>query len=388
VARKPLLSVSDVVSPAWCEYAYQYNVLSQAHLALWQRPSSITTPEGNTLVPSYVALQQREQTLRSGAKLHDQLERALQPVRVEFRVQTPEEDWALLFLRLASGLHMLFTEGRTRELPVFGLVNGRPVRGVVDEVRCSEADRQSLVLSDTKTRYAPRLPSDADQLQARLQCMLYKRLLDGLWMGALGAPPSSMADPFATPVRLEALCVELQLDTQAPVSHAFADDLAEFLAGSGIPGMRGLVRAGPPTLAAIAGCVQRSVEAMLQARRTPTLARTLELVYARRPRDSGDGEQVIGTVCFDADPRLLQAYIERVFRLLSGARAPEGVSESVAYRCRNCAWRDDCEWREQRGREALEKARAARIARIASQDADDEHLWAQFDERLLTALSW
>ena len=46
------------------------------------------------------------------------------------------------------------------------------------------------------------------------------------------------------------------------------------------------------------------------------------------------------------------------------------------------------EARERRAREALEKARAARTARIAPKDADDEHLWAQFDERLLTALSW
>lgn len=372
VGRKRVLSVTDLVSPSWCEYAYLYNILAQSHLPLQQRPQSITTPQGNVLTPSWAQLQAREEVLARGVAVHDAIEREIQPVALTFRLAAPADEWALSLLQFAAGLYVARTRGCAREVPVVGYVHGRMVRGIVDELR---HDGCTLTLSDTKTRRSSRLPPEMDQLQARLQVMLYKRLVDGLCRGLTESETEHM-DPYAEPTSVETLCDTLQLDIDAPLSDVFQEDVAT------------MVRTTPTpwTTLDIRALSLRSVQALARKALGPSLkrsiARQLELVYVRR-----QSAKPLGVVRFHAEPKILQDYLARVFLLLQGTRTPEGVAVHATRRCDSCAWREGCEWREAQAAAALPERYQRQSPR---EKYSDEALWSEFGipEYELAHLQW
>ena len=316
-ARKGYLSVSDLVGPAWCEYNYQYGILSLSHLPPSQRPATITTEAGQTLAAAPQLVAQKETTLNAGKAVHTVLEREVAPVLVHVETETKEDSWALRLLNLwcdVQGLLQLKPgkgKGRgkesacVREVPVYGWIHGVLVMGVIDEIekrsielgapekqpaktwasqeewkkdqlrktspkkprpKSGEAKQQPIrtlasffgsqpeqqtdkqeatenpiqsspgwayFLSDTKTRIASWLPAEEDQFSARMQCMTYKRLFDGLLLGALSSSsgPSSPSfassaglDPNATPMDWARTFTALDLDPFLPLSTAFLRD--------------------------------------------------------------------------------------------------------------------------------------------------------------------
>lgn len=110
-SKKSHLSVTDLVSPSWCEYLFQYRTLGLAHLPIAQRPEKVITPQGALLVPDLAIVQQQEVTLASGKATHKALEDEAHPVRTEIRTTTEEDRWALRLLRLMTGLQALMDHG-------------------------------------------------------------------------------------------------------------------------------------------------------------------------------------------------------------------------------------------------------------------------------------
>lgn len=379
IERKRVLSVTDLVSPSWCEYAYLYNILAQSHLPLLQRPTSITTPQGNVLTPSWAQLVARDEILAQGIKVHEAIEREVQPVELTFRFVAPADRWALFLLQFAAGVHAARTTGRAREVPVLGYVHGRLVRGIIDELR---REGSAVLVSDTKTRRSMRLPPELDQLQARLQVMLYKRLVDSLYSGITGTSAGA-DDAYAEPVSIPAVCDTLQLDLDAPLSDELHEDLETMVRTS----------ATPWTLDEMTGLTMRAAlqlaRSALKERSEVRISRQLELVYVHR--DTQDAP--LGVSHFDTNPELLQNYLDRVFLLLDGDRAPEGVGVQATRRCESCAWREGCEWREAQARAAA--AKAADRCKLKDSTAHlaataDDALWNEFDipEHHLHLLEW
>lgn len=149
--------------------------------------------------------------------------------------------------------------------------------------------RWGYFLSDTKTRLFPTVPPVADQRAARLQTMLYKRLLDGLCLGAVerqqartaatastsqdrqdpsqpksdaGAAkePSSTdlqtfyyatsglrLDANATPLDFGVLFASLELDFDRELSKAFLDDARMLIGDSPLDGAVNLVATAAPS---------------------------------------------------------------------------------------------------------------------------------------------
>lgn len=371
VDRKHALSVTDLVSPAWCEFAYLYNVLAQTHLPLSQRPTAITSPDGNVLTPSWAQWQARDKVLTAGTAIHDAKERELQPIALTFRVVAPVDRWALPILQYAIGMHAAWTSGCAREVPVLGVVHGKLVRGVVDEIR---RDGDRLVLSDTKTRQRTSLPTKLDQLQAQLQCMLYKRLMDGMYTGLTGTWTPEH-DPFLEVFQLAQLGTEGGVDIHAPLSPECTADLGTMVTTSATPwtpeDVQGL------TLAKAAALASRTLQSLPCA--AGGLSSTLELVYVHRT----DGA-TIGTSAFAARPKELHAFLEQVFLLVQGRRTPQGVPLESTRRCDSCAWREGCEWRHEKALALPAKrpeksghAQAHALAHAAVYDTDDD-LWKEF----------
>jgi exonuclease V len=103
--------VTDLVSPVWCEYAFQYNLLGMSHLPVSERPEQIATPDGNIVRPNVEIAHGRERVLKSGREVHERLEREIHPVKVHVETTTREDSWGLRLLQLITGLKILMESG-------------------------------------------------------------------------------------------------------------------------------------------------------------------------------------------------------------------------------------------------------------------------------------
>lgn len=72
--------------------------------------------------------------LKRGKSTHEALENEHRPERLIVRTNTPEERFGLRLVQLITGFNEIIVRGKTRELPVFGVIHGYPVLGVIDEV--------------------------------------------------------------------------------------------------------------------------------------------------------------------------------------------------------------------------------------------------------------
>ncbi|KAK2867794.1 hypothetical protein FQN49_003462 [Arthroderma sp. PD_2] len=100
------LSVSDLVAPSWCELQYWYTLTTYG----WKR---------------------RTPAMKRGTVVHRILENEVH-TSVPVEVATKEEVWALRIWNMIYGLRTLRDTGLTRELEVWGKVDGEIVIGVID----------------------------------------------------------------------------------------------------------------------------------------------------------------------------------------------------------------------------------------------------------------
>ncbi|TLD28546.1 hypothetical protein PspLS_04031 [Pyricularia sp. CBS 133598] len=114
--RKPL-SVTDFSSLVWCEQQHEY---------------TLTRLGGR---------KPRTAAMKGGTKIHEQLEREVyRTVRVE--VMTKEDAFGLKIWNIIQGLRTLRDDGLTRELEVWGLVDGHVVNGLIDGLSVQHPDPQ------------------------------------------------------------------------------------------------------------------------------------------------------------------------------------------------------------------------------------------------------
>ncbi|OJD16646.1 hypothetical protein AJ78_03198 [Emergomyces pasteurianus Ep9510] len=102
------LSVTDLVSPAWCELQYWYT------LTKFGRKRA--TP-----------------AMKQGTVVHKELEDQVHTT-VPVEVMTREDGWALRIWNVIQGLRTLRVSGMTRELEVWGNVDGEIVTGIIDQL--------------------------------------------------------------------------------------------------------------------------------------------------------------------------------------------------------------------------------------------------------------
>ncbi|RAK87560.1 defects in morphology protein 1 [Aspergillus costaricaensis CBS 115574] len=108
--RPPMkaFSVTDLISPAWCELQYWYTLTK-----FGRKP--------------------RTAAMKLGSKIHKTLEDEIYTT-VPVDITTKEDALALRIWNIIQGLRMLREFGITRELEVWGLVDGELVTGVIDQL--------------------------------------------------------------------------------------------------------------------------------------------------------------------------------------------------------------------------------------------------------------
>ncbi|KAJ5162724.1 Mpv17/PMP22 [Penicillium coprophilum] len=107
-APNKAFSVTDLVSPAWCELQYWLTLTKHGR----KKPTA---------------------AMKKGSSMHKTLEDEIYTT-VPVEITTKEDAWGLRIWNVIQGLRMLREYGITRELEVWGVVDGEFVNGVIDEL--------------------------------------------------------------------------------------------------------------------------------------------------------------------------------------------------------------------------------------------------------------
>jgi exonuclease V len=372
---KKALSVTDLVSPAWCELQYWYTL----------------THHGR---------KRRTPAMKQGSKVHQVLEDQVHTT-VHVRLETKEDAWGLRIWNVIQGLKTLREEGLTRELEIWGTVDGLVVNGIIDELSytCPDAQMEEslqkseprdelppdqatiseffkaaggtslaeatrtkrrartkkVYLCDVKTRGVRNLPSGPAFRPTKIQLMLYHRLLAAI---------------ATNNVDFSVLTARYQLDPVKTFSDSFLAQIGGLHESSGQPFLDAKSEQessqesepnwSQDSLATL--LAHNNLSAIWSLMITefqltlPDGADTLGKVLKAEYRSREDGE-ILGSKTFAMDDVDLSTYINHEMEWWKGERQAEGVVVAEAFKCRSCEFADNCEWRIKKVEEAKEKAR-------------------------------
>jgi len=380
-APKKTLSVTDLVSPAWCELQYFYN------LAKFGRVKK--TP-----------------AMYQGSSVHKVLEEEVH-IAVPVETVTREDNFALRIWNIIQGLRTLRSTGLTREFEVWGEIEGQIVNGVIDELshtcpdkaleaelgvaddsrsisykkkdinpaanqstmlnfvsRASdvkgkaEAVAKRVYLTDIKTRGSKRIPTDEASLRPTyMQLMIYRRLLTGMINQAVN--PIDVfrryavngEDPFSDVFIAQIGSAEFNFHssptsvTDASVKfNSTQDSMDELLSHNSLFKLWSLM-----------------VEELSQTfvsfpNNDSSTTFSLSPILQAEFRSQSSGE-IIGRKLFINDERKIETYLRDEMAWWKGERAVRGVEVEEAFKCRICTFAEKCKWREDKVEEGLRKAR-------------------------------
>jgi exonuclease V len=322
--------------------------------------------------------------MRTGSKIHQKLEDQVHTT-VPVQVQTKEDRFGLRMWNAISGLRCLRDTGLTRELEVWGVIEGQVINGVIDELsyECPDAafeeqveksraeknggivplppgqpsildafantskahedaahigslepDRQ-VYIADVKTRSANSLPTGASLRPTWMQLMLYRKLLESLSLNTVDAETVfgrydlTPLEPF-TPVFMQAV---------ANISHD--NEVASY-----------------PNLLSLWSLLITEMQATFPSTSLSPILRA-EFRYAK----TGD---IIGSQLTVYETDIIETYIAEEMAWWKGRREAKGVEIEEAFKCRICDFADNCSWRKTKVEEAIEKSRLRREAKEKS----------------------
>ncbi|KAI2620778.1 exonuclease V [Hypomontagnella submonticulosa] len=382
--KRPL-TVSDLASGAWCELQYSYTL---------------------TLLPG--GRKTRTAAMKGGTHVHQTLEDQVHTT-VQVNVTNKEEAFALRMWNVIQGLRTLRDSGMTRELEVWGIIDGQIVNGIIDEVSHEspnaafeqelslsqssedfiphskqqasimtylESHHKKVYLTDVKTRASERLPTGAALRPARVQLFLYHRLLGEMASGLVDF--TAILGRYG--LRAEALFSDAFMAQVGDLhDEIFYDADSDFGRSPSTPRSsrtdRDAEKPGvspdmfPQTTPPQDLIKYRSIAQMLpllqsELRETfPQGAATLGELLAVQYRHRDDG-RILGVNSFPNDPGALEGYLRQNMQWWRGEREAEGVIIEETYKCRSCEFAESCQWRKDKEAEFLHRKRG--IARRSS----------------------
>ncbi|KAL0933394.1 defects in morphology protein 1 [Colletotrichum truncatum] len=368
--RKPF-TVTDLTAGTWCELQYFY-----------------------TLTRLPFGRKTRTAAMKQGTKVHQDLEDEVHTtVRVE--IASRVDGFGLRIWNIIQGLRTLREMGMTRELEVWGFVDGNLVNGVIDGLSYKDPDPElaerlrkepgsqnqvaitdffpskkpsrgkipRVYLTDVKTRGTKKVPNSSSLLwPAKVQLSLYQRFL------------SEMAADKLDYLRIFR---RYNLDPDEPFSDSFIaqigtlhEELFEVESSDEeeyVPPSSGRTKNDIESDAAsdhstsnfIKYTTLREVLPLLVSELKETfphgsdsVGRLLEVEYRYR----GDGS-LIANQTFTMDDHELDHYLGNTMEWWRADREPKGVQIEEAYKCRMCEFADDCTWRSAMDEERLQAVR-------------------------------
>ncbi|KAK4548985.1 hypothetical protein LTR36_008758 [Oleoguttula mirabilis] len=402
VPKKPL-SVTDLVTPAWCEMQYWYSLTKYGRV-------------------------RRTPAMKQGSSVHKVLEEQVH-VEVPVDVVTKEDRFALRIWNIIQGLRTLRRTGMTRELEVWGLLEGEVVNGIIDEITNTCPDEQmeaqmleeaesmvqtgankgrkrkplasdqrtltdyltssqtasileqhgdgvggwlgtlqektkTLYIVDVKTRQSKTLPAPGSQTRpTQYQLMIYHRLFSRLAANEVPAerifqrydisPTAMFSDTFIAQLSTLDIGFEHDADDEWAPPNAAQDSVSELLAHNNLTALWSLMitefsRAVSPTTPSPPG--------------SPSISALLTAEY----RAAADGT-LIGRRSFAFDAEQLDAYVQDEIKWWRGQRETKGVEIEEAFKCKICEFMEGCTWRQTKVEEGLQKAKLRQEKRRRSE---------------------
>ena len=344
--------------------------------------------------------------MKQGSAVHKVLEDQVH-VTVAVDVHSKEDGWGLRLWNVIQGLKTLRETGITRELEIWGVVDGLVVNGVIDELSyiCPEPELENLedttntakrmlapdqrtitdflgpstleshgtdvfkkppsssperppkiYITDVKTRGTRSVPKGPSFRPTLMQLMLYHRILSD----------------FATnKVIADVIFDRYSLEADASFSDGFIAQIGS-LNQDDIPALEN--PQDPPSQeedSALPSSSQDSMTVLLAhnslrklwtlmmqefARTFSAGAKSIGNVLRAEYRTPTDGE-ILGNKTFLYDDKVIEEYLGSEMRWWRGERPAEGVCVEEAYKCRTCDFFDECSWRRNKIEEATLKMR-------------------------------
>ncbi|KAL6904095.1 deoxyribonuclease domain-containing protein [Trichoderma evansii] len=375
--KRPL-TVTDLTAGAWCELQYWYT--------LTQLPGGRRT---------------RTAAMKQGSKVHKKLEDEVHTtVRIE--IIQKEDGFGLRLWNLVQGLRTLRDTGLTRELEVWGLVDGNLVNGVIDDLSYDNpnpdfekelssqgsqpSEGQSMIsdyfpppksnkkisgsdhkifLTDVKTRGTLSPVSPAVIRPAKIQLLLYHRFLSDMAAGNLDFfkvfrrygldADVHFSDTFMS--QIGELHDEIFFDTPTSSAEEYMevprdspsqdDSNTTALESDSSPGAPDLLKYG--TLRELLTLVKNEIR-LTFPHGADSLGHILCVKYVYRE----DG-RVLNAHDFPVSPQTLDAYLAGDMSWWRGDRKPRGVNIEEAFKCSTCEFAAGCAWRRDMDQERVKR---------------------------------
>ncbi|KAG5983388.1 hypothetical protein E4U55_000064 [Claviceps digitariae] len=364
------LSVSDLTAGAWCELQYWYT--------LTKLPGGRRT---------------RTAAMKRGSKIHKKLEDEVHTT-VKIAVLNKEDGFALRLWNFINGLRILRETGLTRELEVWGVVDGNFVNGIIDSVSHQnpnpefekelmgqskrDSNQKSLTdffapgatstrtdtspdvyLADLKTRGSLAPITKALLRPAKIQLMLYHRFLSQIAAGELDFlrlfhryglnADNAFSDQFLA--QMEDLDDEVSNDSWISDSDLNGEGES---CGSEVTvaedSMNSSGKLKYHTLRELVSLVKEEVEKTFP-RGQLSMGQMLRVQYVHRD----DGRE-LDVHDFPVSSQVLDGYLKGYMSWWRGERKAVGVEIEEASKCKSCEFADECSWRNAIVEERLQKA--------------------------------
>lgn len=419
---KKALSVTDLVSPSWCELQYFY-VLSKH------------------------GRKRRTPAMKQGSAVHQALEDEVH-ITVPIETTKIEDSWGLRFWNICQGLKTLRDTGRTRELEVWGTIGGELVNGIIDELsyecpdpkyednlkkkgvpvtelpeyqtsiteyllskpeqsvgKPSRQDEKWIYLTDVKTRATPTLPTGSSMRPTIVQLHLYHHMLENLiqrnfslerlterynldphetfsdsFLAQLGSlnqdvlsQSSSQPDDMGTlNSSQDSMDVLLQHNTLATLWEHMLNQFHETFFLSEQPEVSTIDSQNSVPPASQQSTSDLPPPPSQPTRLSPLLtASYMSSNYKHSPGKSSN--RILGHKSFQFNPAFLRSYLSEALPWWRGERNAKGVALQEAWKCRSCEFRNECEWILERDQatfnEAMERKKMREMAGVDGKQA-------------------
>ncbi|XP_070116436.1 exonuclease V isoform X1 [Equus caballus] len=276
------LYVTDLSTQNWCEQQMIYGK---------------EVPD--FLVPEKAAV------LDTGASIHLARELEVHDLRT-VPITTKEDAWAVKFLNMLLMIPTLQSEGRIREFPVFGEVDGVLLVGVIDELHYTAKGELELV--ELKTRRHPVLPLEAQKNKDYFQVSLYKYIFDAMVQGK---------------VTTASLIHHTKLHPEKPLG----------------PSVLRHAQQGGFSVKSL-GDLMELVFLSLTLSDLPVID-ILKIEYIHQ-----ETATVLATEVVAFEEKEVRGKVQHCMAYWMGHREPQGVDIEEAWKCRTCNYADICEWRQ------------------------------------------
>lgn len=326
--------------------------------------------------------------MKQGSNVHKVLEEQVH-TSIPVEVKTREDMFGLRLWNVIQGLRSLRVTGITRELAVWGVIEGQVINGIVDEINTRRPEDASVdkvetdtleskqttletflktatrssvgssvgksptyYITDVKTRQSRSLPPVGSRLRpTHMQLMLYHKLISDLVSGTV--PSQLIFDRY-------------RLDSEATFSDVFIAEVSKLDEDLDLDD----VEIGS-SQDSVAELLEYNNLSRLWAHMISEYEKTIPTVRALAPSVSAEfrlayNGAILGRRSFEVDRDLLDKYIADEMSWWKGKRPTKGVEIEEAFKCQICEFADDCSWRQEKVEEVTQKARAKRVAKKAT----------------------